>query len=239
MSLPRLTLALETSTPYGSVAVGEDGSVLAEFSVRVGTGHSAHLVPLVDEVLRRVDAGPRDVAEVLVGAGPGSFTGVRIGAATAKGIVASLGVPLRPFSTLLALAAGCAHADRPVCAVMDARHRDVFTAVYRFAAGVETLREPRAATLDDLIGWMDEAEAPLLVGDGALRHRDELLERLPHARVAGDHLAFPRAGSLLWLARAAPHLAAATDGAAWEPEYLRASGAERIAAAREAGRADG
>jgi tRNA threonylcarbamoyladenosine biosynthesis protein TsaB len=232
MSSPGLVLALETSTPYGSVAVGRGGEVLSEASVLVGTGHSAHLVPLVEEVLGRVGAGPTDLTAVLVGAGPGSFTGVRIGAATARGIARSLRMPMRAYSTLLVLAAGCAAADRPVVALLDARNRDVFSAAYRFRGEVETLAAPRAAPLDEVVAALMGGEPPLLVGDGALRHAEELRERLPGAILAPDHLTYPRAATLLWLDRAAPAYGEAGLDPAWEPEYLRAPGAERIAAAR-------
>lgn len=231
-------LALDSSTATGSVAVEVDGRVRAEITLHVGTGHSAVLLPAVDQALRWAGVERAELAGVVVGGGPGSFTGLRIGASTAKGIVHALGVPLWSYSALLAVAADCATADRPVCALFDARRRDVYAALYRFAGGVAELLAPTALTVDELVERLRDEEPPILTGEGALLHAAELSAALG-AQVAPAHLAVPRASALLWLRRVAPELGRVADPARWEPEYVRASGAERIARAREAGGAGG
>ena len=165
---------------------------------------------------------------MVVGGGPGSFTGLRIAAATAKGLVHALGVPLWSYSGLLATAAASWSAERAVCALFDARRRDVFAACYRFDNGVRELLAPCALTLDELVARIGE-EPVLFTGEAALLHRAEL-ERLPWARVAPAHQAVPRAAALLWLRDQVPAIGRVAVPAEWEPDYVRASGAERIAA---------
>jgi tRNA threonylcarbamoyladenosine biosynthesis protein TsaB len=230
--LSRPFLALDSSTQVGSAAVGDESGVLAEMVVRVVGGHSGALLPAVDEVMRAAGLRPGDLAGVVVGGGPGSFTGLRIAAATAKGIRQALGVPLYAYSGLLAAAAAGWAAEGTVCALFDARRRDVYAACYRFTEGarpVEVLMAPTALSVDELVARLAEAPPALLVGEGAVMHRAELEERLG-SRVAPPQLAIPRASSLLWLAARVPELGRVEEGAAWEPEYVRASGAERIAA---------
>jgi tRNA threonylcarbamoyladenosine biosynthesis protein TsaB len=224
-------LALDTSTSVGSAAVGDGDRLLAEVVLNVGAGHSSALLPAIDRALRSAGLEPRDLAAVVAGAGPGSFTGVRIGAATAKGIVHAAGIPLFAYSSLLAAAAGCWAADRPVCALFDARRRDVYAACYRFGAGVEEVLAPGAGTLDEVLERFRGGEPPLFTGEAAVIHRAEIERELPGARVVPSPLAAPRASALLALVRAIPDRGRVASSAHWEPEYVRASGAERIAAA--------
>ncbi len=241
-------LALDTSTDIGSVAVGEGERLLAEVVLRVGAGHSTALLPAIDFAMRSAGLAPRQLAGVVVGGGPGSFTGLRIGAATAKGMVHALEIPLWSYSGLLAAAAACWGAQRPVCALFDARRRDVYAACYRIGkreeargkrestasagAAVEVLLEPMAFSLDALLDRLRESDPlPLFTGEGAVLHREEIEQQIG-APVAPSQIGIPRASLLLWLQRAAPRLGQVEDPLGWEPAYVRAPGAERIAAAR-------
>ena len=230
-------LALDSSTSTGSVAVGDERGILAEVVRNVAGGHSAALLPAIDQAMRAADLRPAELGAIVVGEGPGSFTGLRIAGATAKGMLQALRIPLFAYSGLLATAAAAWSASGPVCALFDARRRDVFAACYRFDRGrsVEVLMEPAALSLDELIGrFAGEGEPPLFVGEGAGLHSQELRERLG-ASVGPPHLALPRASTLVWLALTQPRLGMIEDPSGWEPEYLRASGAERIAAAKTVG----
>lgn len=228
-------LALESSTSTGSVAVGDAGGVRAEMVLNVVGAHSSALLPAVDEVVRAAGLTSRELAGVVVGAGPGSFTGLRIAAATAKGIVHGLGVPLFAYSSLLVAAAAGWAAAGPVCALFDARKRDVFAGCWRFGedGAVEPVLEPTALTIDALIARFRDAAPPVFVGDGATLHADALRVALG-ARVMPAALGAPRASALLWLAATVPRMGRVADAAAWEPEYVRDPGAVRIAAARAA-----
>ena len=225
-------LALDSSTSIGSAAVGDGDGVRAEVVRNVAGGHSSALLPAAEAAMEYAGLRPRDLAGIVVAGGPGSFTGLRIAAATAKGMVRALGVPLYAYSGLLATAASAWSAAGPVCALFDARRRDVFAACYRFAAtpgSVEVEMEPAAVALDELIERWRDGPVPVFVGEGARIHREEL-ERELGARVGPAHLAQPRASALIWLASSMGPLGRVDDPPRWEPDYLRASGAERIAA---------
>jgi tRNA threonylcarbamoyladenosine biosynthesis protein TsaB len=225
-------LALETSTSLGSVAVGGDGRVLAEAMVGVATRHSEALLPAVDFVLGRAGLTPRELAGIVVGGGPGSFTGVRIAAATAKGLARALGVPLLAYPGLAAVAAGVAAPDRPVCALFDARRGQVYAACYAFGGWdrFDVVLEPVAALLEEVLerlgGVGGTAGVRLLyAGEGALRYRARI--EAVGGVVGPPHAAVPRAAALLWLAERWPERGQVAAAAEWEPEYLRGAGAER------------
>lgn len=224
-------LALDTSTETGSVAVGSGDKLLAEVVLRVGAGHSSALLPAVDYAMRAAGLGAGDLQAVVVGAGPGSFTGVRVAAATTKGVVHALGVPMFAFSGLLAIAAAAGANGREVCAVLGARRRDVFAACYGFGDGkVTEVLAPEACSLDELLRRFRGTVPPVFAGEGAVLHQDEIKHALG-APIVPEFIGLPRASALLWLLRTAPEKGLVADPAAWEAGYLRASGAERIAAA--------
>lgn len=240
MSRPGTLVALETSGPVGSVAIATGSHVRARRFLLEPRDHARAVVPALGEVLAECGTGVGGLDGVVVGAGPGSFTGVRVAAATAKGLVHALGVPLWAVSSLEA-AALTAEVLRSVPApwpewasgeglllprlvLFDARGRRLFAAVYRgSSATFGTVRAPWFTTLDDLLD--DPALAGVIAcGDGAVRHRDEL-ERAGHA-VASPPAGVPTADALLRrvIDEGPPPLA---DPFAWEPDYLRATGAER------------
>ena len=220
----RPLLALDTSTPVGSVAVGRPGRLLAEAVIGVGVRHAEALLPAIDFAMGRAGIGPEDLGGIVVAGGPGSFTGVRIAGAAAKGLARALDLPLYSYSGLLVLAAGLAASERPVCALFDARREEVYAATYAFGSGRPTvLLSPGPRPVDEVLAAAG-SPAPLYVGDGALKHRSRL--EAAGAHVAPAHLAYPRAASLLWLAEVDPSGRVETP-AAWEPAYLRPSGAER------------
>jgi tRNA threonylcarbamoyladenosine biosynthesis protein TsaB len=220
-------LALETATRLGSVAVGRAGRILAEVTLGVTVRHSEALLPAIRFALDRARFGPADLAAIIVGAGPGSFTGVRIAGATAKGMVQALGIPLFAFSSLAGLAAGAGRVGRPVCALIEAHGTEVFAACYRFPSGggLDCLLEPSVLEVDALTERLSD-HAPVWTGSAAQRFAT-LLSR--HGDVAGEPVAVPRAASLLWLARTAPAAGRVADPARWTPDYVRPPGVTRPA----------
>lgn len=226
-------LALDSSTRGGSVAVGVGGRVVARRVLEPSAGASSLLMPAVDQAVRDAGLSPRDLAAVAVGGGPGSFTGLRIAAATAKALSRALGIPLFAWSGLLATAATLRHAGEPVCALFDARNREVFAGCWRFTgAGAEELLAPSILSLESAVERL-QSHHPVFTGDGAAAYHRELADALGAASVV-PHGNGPAAAGLVWLASTVPDTGRVADPAAWEPEYLRASGAERIAAARGA-----
>ena len=230
-AVAHLVLALDNSTRGGSVAVGVGEQVVAQRVLEPTVGASSLLMPAVDEAVRAAGLVPRDLAAIIVGGGPGSFTGLRIAAATAKALARALGVPLYAYSGLMASAATLRHAGRPVAALFDARNREVFAGCWRFdGGGVDELLAPEILTVDQVVERL-APHGPIVVGDGASAYAPELRQALGDESVAEAADESPAAG-LLWLARTIPERGRVAHPAGWEPEYLRASGAERIAAAR-------
>lgn len=226
-------LAIDSSTRSAYVAVEVEGRIAAEEAVTAQANASSALLPAVDRALRVAGVAPADVAAIVVGGGPGSFTGLRIAAATAKGVVAALRVPLYAYSGLLGFAAAHRDAGRAVCALFDARNREVFAGCWRFGgAAVDEVLPISALGIDAVVERL-RGEPVRFVGEGAALHRELLAEAFGGDAVAEEERS-PAAG-LLWLARAVPDLGRVADAAAWEPEYVRAAGVERMAAARGAG----
>ncbi|HEX6642661.1 MAG TPA: tRNA (adenosine(37)-N6)-threonylcarbamoyltransferase complex dimerization subunit type 1 TsaB [Thermoanaerobaculia bacterium] len=217
-------LAIETSTTTGSVALGSDGAAV-EIRLAPPIRHAEALLPAIDYALASAGIAKRALGGVVVGGGPGSFTGLRIAAATAKALVQSLDVPLFAASGLLAQAALLADAGAPVCALFDARRGEVYAACYRFDGATPTaLLEP---DVDDALAFVDRLRAldPLYVGEGATRNAERLMDA--GARLAGVRDPYPSAAALLSLVAAALDHYRVADAAAWQPTYVRASSAER------------
>jgi len=220
-----LYLALDTATALGSVAVGDAGRVVAEVTVG-DRRHAAATLPAMQEVLRLAGARFEDLAGLVVADGPGSFTGLRIGFATAKGLwQAHQGLSVETAPSLLAAAwRARAFAAGPVAAVYDALRGEVFVAVYRFdAARVEALLAPRLLAAADL-ARVRPAPA-LAVGDGAAAYPDIVAAWTGRAPV-GPPEGAPRAAALLELRGIAGGLVPLDEPAAAEPTYGRLAEAQ-------------
>ncbi len=217
----QIWLAVETATSVGSVAVWRDGLAI-ECSFNIRGSHSERVLPAVDHALEVTGTAPEQVAALVVGSGPGSFTGVRIAASMAKGWTMARGTPLYAYSSLLALAAGTGVIG-PVCAAFDARRGEVYAACYDVSEQRVTERlAPAAWRLEDLIDELTRRDLePVFVGDGATAHRGRIAQALAGAVVLPEHLAVPRAASLLWLRSVAPQLGNVPHPADWEPVYVR------------------
>lgn len=218
-----IRVAIETATPRGSVAVGRGAELLAEVALGVQTRHAEMVVPALDAALRLAGVERGAIGAVVVGAGPGSFTGVRVAGATAKGLVAALDVPLLAYPSLLVLVAGVP-ADGAVCGLFDARRGEVYAGCWRVeGSAIDTLLEPRVGSAESTLEAVAE-HGPLFVGDGAVRYAEALASA--GARVSRTP-AWPRASSLLWLAEHHGPAGTVGEARAWEPSYVRASSAER------------
>jgi len=219
-----LTLALDTSMRTGSVALGREGEVLIESRLSVQAVHSESVLPEIDRMIRSAGFRPPDIRRIAVGSGPGSFTGVRIAAALAKGILAATGADLFAYSSLAVIAAGTAAGGR-VCAAIDARRGQVYAAGYAVEGRLVRLFEPVAEPFDSVLSRLAPAAAWTL----ASAIPEPLLEsaRSAGVRVLPAEAGVPRAGSLLFLVDHEPKLGYVEHPDTWEPEYVRASSAER------------
>jgi tRNA threonylcarbamoyladenosine biosynthesis protein TsaB len=230
-------LAIDTATDTGSVAVGEPGTVWIEVMI-ADRRHASALVPAIDQALRLGGVGYEQLVGIVVADGPGSFTGLRIGFATAKGILQQHdGLALYTAPSLLATAWGAApFACGPVAALYDALRGEVFAAVYEFEVGGESgkreagvsrlnvLVAPELMTVPDLAARCPVTPA-LAVGDGAAAHPDEIRSWIGRAP-AGPPAGTPRASALLDLLALDDGAARTDDPLGYEPVYGRVAEAQ-------------
>lgn len=220
-------LALDTSGPVGFVAVARGGEVLARKRLEKRGRHASVLVPSVHEVLGDGGVDLQELSGVIVGEGPGSFTGVRVAAATAKGLVRGLNVPLWAISSLAGAAlSDLGEVDDPVRYVLfDARGHRVYAACYVMRrAGLETLLPPCATDVEAVAGSA-VPEGAIFAGDGARRHR-RILESEGHP-VVEEPLGDPSADALIRYMALHPTTTPVDRLDMWEPRYVKPSSAER------------
>ena len=220
-----LILGIETATERVSVAIGGHEGVIGLFEVTKGRRHAETLVPAIDFVCKQAGIELAEVSVVAVDVGPGLFTGMRVGLSAAKAIAQALSVPMIGISSLDLLAFPCRHADRVVVPVIDARKGEVFYAMYRqVPGGIQQVAEPAVGPVEDLVAdLMARSQDVLVVGDGAVRYRDEILEGF-HCEMGGD--AHPSAGQLVQLAHARALREEWVQPRDIEPVYLRAPDAK-------------
>ena len=221
-----MLLAIDTATDYGSVAIGEPGNVVTEqvFSKRT---HAARLVPAIQKVLGEIGLKASELDGLIVADGPGSFTGLRIGFATAKGILCNHNkLQLYRTPSLMASAYGVRSvADGPVVALYDALRGDVFAAVYSFEKNkVECQIEPRLIRIDDLAVICSQTPK-VAVGDGAICHAESVRKWIGRAPL-GPPEYFPRAASLIDLYGLEGGKQIITSPTSYEPAYGRLAEAE-------------
>ena len=222
-----IILGIETATQHAGCALGGSEGVLASFHVGKGPRHAETLVPAIDFMCRQAGVGLQEVSLVTVDVGPGLFTGLRVGVATAKALAQGLRTPMIGLSSLDLLAFSVRHTSRLIVAVVDARRGEVFFALYRSVpGGVQRLAAPQVASPEDLVGeLMARSEDTLLVGDGAQRY-EAVLAEVRHAEVAGVGLAHPSASALVELAHPQALREEFVQPRELAPLYLRKSDAE-------------
>ena len=222
-------LALESSAAACSAALCQDGRLLAQSFQNSGLTHSRTLMPMVRDLLSNSGNRLEEVDVIAVAAGPGSFTGLRIGVAAAKGLAWAAGKPCAACSTLESMAWPLAHTEGEICAVMDARRSQVYNARFRGeGTGLRRLCPDRALSLADLAQELKNSPGPqILVGDGAVLCYTTLKDLGLDVRLAPPHLQFQSAWGV---ARCALELAQAgrlTGANELAPNYHRLSQAER------------
>ena len=228
-------LAFETSAKAGSVALLEEDTLIAESYQNTGLTHSQTLMTMAEDMLKSCNLTPQNVDAVAVAAGPGSFTGVRIGVAAAKGFAWGGELPLYGVSTLEAMALHLNVYSGYVVPVMDARRSQVYNAVFRVREGKpERLCEDRAISLTELGEELKNYEQPIfLVGDGSILCYNTLKEQIPGLVLPAEHRMHQRASGVALAARVQFLAGQTGDAASLTPNYLRLSQAERERLARE------
>lgn len=224
-----LILAFETSAKAASVALTEDGKLLGESYQNTGLTHSQTLLVMAEGLLKQCGKTVREVTAVAVAEGPGSFTGVRIGVAAAKGFAWGGEVPCYGVSTLEAMAETLGIFQGYVCPCMDARRSQVYNALFYVNQGKrERLREDRAIALADLAEELKTLKGPIfLVGDGCVLAYRTLSAEIPNLILPPEHRMHQRAVGVALLAEQKLAAGEPGDGNALTPNYLRLSQAER------------
>ena len=223
-------LAIESSAVTASVAILEDDTLVAEYTINHKMTHSQTLLPMIDEIFSMVQLKPDDVDVIAVSKGPGSFTGLRIGAATGKGIALALDKKMVAVPTLAAMAYNLYGDSRYICPVMDARRKHLYSGIYTFdGEKLVTVRDVNLA--EELVGLDGQV---VLVGDGVDVAGDVLKEQLGDKCIlAPAHIKTQRAGSVALLAKQMADNGQYTDADGLKPDYLRPSQAEREKAQHE------
>ena len=229
-----LILAFETSAKAASVALLEDGKLLGESYQNTGLTHSQTLMVMAEQLLRQCGKTVAEVTAAAVAAGPGSFTGVRIGVAAAKGFAWGREIPCFGVSTLEAMALSLGAYQGYVCPCMDARRSQVYNTLFYVNQGqLERISEDRAISLAELGAELKNLKEPIfLVGDGSNLCYNTLSESVPGLVLPPEHRMHQRACGVALAARKQAEAGDPGDAGALTPNYLRLSQAERERAER-------
>lgn len=229
-------LGLDSSGLVAGVAVVEDDNLLGEYTVNYKKTHSQTLLPMLDEVARMIELDLNTLDAIAVAGGPGSFTGLRIGSATAKGLGLALNVPIINIPTVDALAYNLAGHRDLVCPLMDARRNQVYTGLYQFRQNELEAERPQCAVgIDEIITDINERKRQVVfLGDGVPVFRTYIREhmKVPYS-FAPAHMNKQRAGAVAALAVRYYEAGRFETAEEHKPEYLRLSQAERERNARQ------
>ncbi|MBM3827870.1 MAG: tRNA (adenosine(37)-N6)-threonylcarbamoyltransferase complex dimerization subunit type 1 TsaB [Actinobacteria bacterium] len=222
-----LILGIETATERVSVAIGGHEGVLGMFEVTRGRRHAETLTPAIDFVCRQSDVTLDEISVVAVDIGPGLFTGMRVGLASAKAIAQALRVPMIAISSLDLLAYPLRRTDKVIAAVIDARKGEIFYALYRqVPGGIQRVSEPTTGRVDDLVAdLLARGQEAVCVGDGAMRYHEEIAT-LHRVEIAEQYFAYPSSAQLVLLAHAKALREEWVNPWAIEALYLRKPDAE-------------
>lgn len=223
-------LGIDSSGLVASVAVVEGDDLCAEYTVNFKKTHSQTLLPMLDEITKMIQLDIGTIDAIAVAAGPGSFTGLRIGSATAKGLGLALQKPLVAVPTLDALAYNLFGAEGVVCPIMDARRNQVYTGIYRFEQGqFKTEEKSTALDIHRLLAKINEfGEKVIILGDGVPVYRQMIEEeiRVPYV-FAPAHCNKQRASAVAAIGLKYAECGMFVNAADFQPDYLRKSQAER------------
>ncbi|MDU4961473.1 MAG: tRNA (adenosine(37)-N6)-threonylcarbamoyltransferase complex dimerization subunit type 1 TsaB [Sporomusaceae bacterium] len=229
-------LALDTSTLVSSVALAQPGQLLAEITLQTKKTHSEHLMPHIADLLVKASQTRADLTAIAVSIGPGSFTGLRIGLATAKALAYALKLPLLGVPTLAALAYGCYAPQVTLAPMLDAQKGNVYYSLYQWRQdGFSELAPPAVAAAESLFLQLERLETPVvLLGEAAVMFAGQAAA-YRHLSLPPAHCVISRAGSVAMLGLDRLARGQRDDIEALEPLYIRRSEAEVLWEARHGG----
>lgn len=225
-------LSIDTSSLVATVAVINDDKLLGEYTINSPMTHSQKLMPIIDELLSTLELTMEDIDYIAISRGPGSFTGIRIGIATVKGLAHLRNIPIIGVSSLEGLAYNITYSNELICPIMDARRNQVYTGVYKWINHkLINIVDEAPLSIDELMDKLEEREEKIIfLGDGLGRYKDDIVSRMgDKASFAPLYVNMQRASSIAQLA-----LDKINDGKSnpesylnITPIYLRKSEAER------------
>lgn len=222
-------LGIESSSLVASAAVVTDDELTAEYTVNFKKTHSQTLLPMIDEIVRMLELDLGTIDAIAVAGGPGSFTGLRIGSATAKGLGLAVKKPLIHVPTVDAMAYNLWGSDGLVCPIMDARRSQVYTGLYHMRHGIQVVKPQCAMAMEELIQCLEDIGEPVIfLGDGVPVNREMIEERMrvPYEFAPSSHNR-QRAAAVAALGMEYYKKGVTVDAAEFVPDYLRKSQAER------------
>lgn len=225
-------LAIDSSGLTATVAIVEDDTTIAEFTINYKKTHSQTLLPMIDEMVKMVEADLNTIDAIAVAGGPGSFTGLRIGSATAKGLGLALGKPLIHIPTAEAMAYSIYGCEDIICPIMDARRNQVYTGIYQMDGDkLQVLEAQMAVEIDELAKKLCTYGKPVIfLGDGVPVHKDRLEKELMtdhDIAFAPAHMNQQRAAAVGMLGIQYYKEGKTETAMEHKPDYLRVSQAER------------
>ncbi len=223
-------LSIDSSGLVATVAVMVDDILVGEYTIHNKKTHSQTLLPMISDMLAMAEVEPNELDCIAVSAGPGSFTGLRIGASTAKGLAWTLGVPIVSVSSLMALAMNVQQKGALVCPIMDARRSQVYYGVYRIGEGIpEIVVEPDVAPIEEVVDQLSQfGEMVTFLGDGVPVFENVLREQMDvPVSFAAPYERYQRGASVAVLGQLLYQEGKSMKAAEFAPVYLRKSQAER------------
>lgn len=235
-------LAVESSAVTASAAILTDDIMTAEYTINYKKTHSQTLLPMIAEIFKMTDTKPEDIDVIAVSVGPGSFTGLRIGVATGKGMALALGKKMAAVPTLDAMAYNLYGTDKLICSVMDARRQHLYNNIYYFDEenSLHKLRQQSLSSYEELATELNElGKEVIFIGDGVSAAGRFFEEKLTcRYEFAPAHITTQRAASVAFLAKKQAERGELVDAAAVKPDYLRPSQAERELAEKQEAETD-
>lgn len=223
-------LALDSSGLVASAAVVEDENMIAEYTINYKKTHSQTLLPMLDEIVKMIELDLNTIDAIAIAAGPGSFTGLRIGSATAKGLALALKKPIISIPTVEGLAYNLYGTDKIICPIMDARRNQVYTGLYRFEEEqFIVIEDQMAVDMETVIEKINKLGQPVIfLGDGVPVQKNAIEEKVTVPfYFAPAHMSKQRAGAVGALGCQYYKKGSYQDSREHRPEYLRLSQAER------------
>lgn len=224
-----IILSLESATECATAAVINDDRLLGEIIINHKKQHSVIMMPMIDTLLKNCGLTISDVDGFALSNGPGSFTGLRIGMSTIKGLVQSTNKPFIMISSLLGLANNLYNTNGIICSVIDALRGNVYTNSYRFENGVLTaLGEDELLSVEEIVEKYKDSNEPItFIGDGTYKHKDKLLSSIKNASIAPCHMNVCKASSIAYAALPKLKEGESDNVLSSAPVYLRKCQAER------------